>query len=125
VAVHTFKDNTWETDLYEFEASLVYKARTARAITQRNPVLKNKQTNKQTKTKQKEKEEEEEEKEEEEGRRGKRKKGRREEGGKEKPLVNKRENIIEVCETYITETTLLHCQAKCADHLDWLYMDSG
>jgi hypothetical protein len=38
----------------EFEASLVYKvsSRTARA-TKRNPVLKNKQTNKQTKKKKK------------------------------------------------------------------------
>jgi hypothetical protein len=40
----------------EFEASLVYKvsSRTARAI-QRNPVSKNKQTNKKQKTKEKEK----------------------------------------------------------------------
>ena len=39
-----------QTDLCKFETSLVYKAnsRTARAVTQRNPVLK--QTNRQTKT---------------------------------------------------------------------------
>jgi len=55
-----------QADLYEFEASLVYKARTARAITQRNPVSKKK----------KKKKKEEEEKEEEEGRRRrKRRKG--------------------------------------------------
>ena len=36
-----------QVDLSEFEASLVYKvsSRTARAATQRNPVLKNKQKN--------------------------------------------------------------------------------
>jgi hypothetical protein len=39
-----------QVDFCEDKASLVYKesSRTARAITQRNPVSKNKQTNKQT-----------------------------------------------------------------------------
>jgi hypothetical protein len=48
---HTFNPSTWEA-----EASLAYRvsSRTARA-TQRNPVSKNKQTNKQNKTKTKEK----------------------------------------------------------------------
>ena len=38
-----------KVDLCEFEASLVYRmsSRAARAVTQRNPVSKNKQTNKQ------------------------------------------------------------------------------
>lgn len=31
-----------QEDLYEFEATLVYKLRTAKVITQRNPVLKSK-----------------------------------------------------------------------------------
>ena len=42
--MHAFGHNTWEAegqvDLFEFKASLVYKAssRTVRAVTQRNPV---------------------------------------------------------------------------------------
>jgi hypothetical protein len=49
---HTFNPSTWEEEAgesLEFEASLVYRvsSRTARTI-QRNPVLKNKQTNKNT-----------------------------------------------------------------------------
>jgi hypothetical protein len=49
VVVHAFNPSTWEKEAGRFEASLVYRVsyRTARA-TQRNPVLKNKQTNKQT-----------------------------------------------------------------------------
>jgi hypothetical protein len=52
VVAHTFNPSTREAEAggsLEFEASLVYKvsSRTARAI-QRNPVSKNKQTNKQT-----------------------------------------------------------------------------
>ena len=46
LVAHTLNPNTWgqtQADLYEFEASLVYRvsSRTARA-TQRNPVSKNK-----------------------------------------------------------------------------------
>jgi hypothetical protein len=49
VVVLAFNPSTWEADrpISEFETSLVYRvsSRTARA-TQRNPVSKNKQTNK-------------------------------------------------------------------------------
>ena len=50
MVVHAFNPSTWEAEAGEFlssEASLVYKvsSRTARAI-KRNPVSKNKQTNK-------------------------------------------------------------------------------
>ena len=48
---HAFNSGTWEAeaDLSEFEASLVYQvsSRTATIVTQRTPVLKNKQTDKQ------------------------------------------------------------------------------
>ena len=60
---HTFNPSTWEADavrsLSEFEASLVYRAssRTARAVTQRNPISIN-QTNKQTKEPRKNKQKE-------------------------------------------------------------------
>ena len=43
VVVLTFNTSTQKVDLCEFEASLVYKvcSRTARAVTQKNPILKN------------------------------------------------------------------------------------
>ena len=47
MVAYTFDPSTWEaeqSDLCEFQASLVHKvsSRTARAVTQRNPVLKKK-----------------------------------------------------------------------------------
>ena len=59
MVAHTFNPSTWEAeqaeqaeqaDLCESEASLVYRASSSRArvVTQRNAVLKNKQTNKLT-----------------------------------------------------------------------------
>ena len=52
VVVHAFNPSKrlGQMDFCEFEASLVYKSssRTAKTVKQRNPVLKNKQTNKQT-----------------------------------------------------------------------------
>ena len=52
MVVYAFNPSTWEAEAggSQFEASLVYivSFRTTRAVTKRNPVLKNKQTNKQT-----------------------------------------------------------------------------
>ena len=50
-----------QVDLWEFEASLVYKgnSRTARTITQRNPALKSKINKNKSKNKQKERKKEE------------------------------------------------------------------
>jgi hypothetical protein len=47
VVVYAFNPSTWEAEISEFEASLVYRvsSRTART-TQRNPVLKKKQKTK-------------------------------------------------------------------------------
>ena len=44
VVAHTFNHSTWDPDLYEFKVRLVYKvsSRTARNVTQRNPVSKKK-----------------------------------------------------------------------------------
>ena len=44
VVAHTFNPSTQEAEASEFKASLVYRvsSRTPRAVTERNPVLKNK-----------------------------------------------------------------------------------
>ena len=53
MVAHAFSPSTWETevDLYEYQASLVYKvsSRTGSKAAQRNPVSKNKQKEKKNK----------------------------------------------------------------------------